>query len=423
MKFRLVLIIIFLIVLNTQVFSQSPVYNNIFDDSIKTITIKNPTTQIGSPVLYLNSGEVLDVDFDRMGSDVKNYQYTVYHCDKNWEKSNILISDYLDVMGEVDVMDVQPSMNTRFDYVHYHFSFPNQDFKILLSGNYVLRVYEDNNQDDIVFEKRFMVVENIISIMMDVKKASMVEYMDECQEVEFTLNTTGFSVDNPYEDISVLIMQNDRWDNAKSTLKPLYVKSDELLYRLDYDNYFSGGNEFRTINFKSFNYVTEEIKRFSFENPYWHVYLKPDEVRRFKVFKQDKDLNGKFFIATEAILDSRINADYAYVHFELPYDVLETEGDIYVCGALTNWLTTGVNRMVFNSEKMKYELVLLLKQGYYDYQYFFVDNKINKIDNTLIEGNHSETENDYQLFVYYHEKFRDYYRIIGYKKYNTITKE
>lgn len=401
-------------------YSQEPIKDMIYDDSIKTVSLYRTGWETGYPFIGLSSSATLTCSFDRLGTEYPSYQYTIIHCDRNWQPSALIKSDYVDILGDIEIIDVEPSGNTQVDYVHYSFSFPNEDLDIKISGNYIVKVFENYDQTKPVIEKRFTVVENLVTISMNAQRTSIVQYMDEYQEVDFTITLSdAVNIYNPYEDIYVVLQQNGRWDNALKGLKPLYVKSDELIYELENENLFAGSNEFRQINFKNFNFQTEFIDRYMYERGTWNVFVKPDEVKRFKIYMQEDDNNGKFLIAVDSDLDEDVDAEYAYVHFTLPYDVMEIDGDIYVFGGISNWEISESNRMEFNSDKMQYELTMLLKQGYYDYQYVYVERGKNEIDNTWIEGSHYQTENDYSLFIYTRDNSQDYDRIIGYKRVNT----
>jgi hypothetical protein len=70
--------------------------------------------------------------------------------------------------------------------------------------------------------------------------------------------------------------------------------------------------------------------------------------------------------------------------------------------------------MQYNEEYGCYEASILLKQGYYDYQYI-------TSDGATIEtmGDFWQTENEYQTFIYYKELGGRYDRIVGYTRVNT----
>jgi len=57
----------------------------------------------------------------------------------------------------------------------------------------------------------------------------------------------------------------------------------------------------------------------------------------------------------------------------------------------------------YNPFKKGYETKLFLKQGYYNYIYVFKDTRKTGVEEGMIEGSHWETENEYTVWVYYHE--------------------
>jgi hypothetical protein len=69
----------------------------------------------------------------------------------------------------------------------------------------------------------------------------------------------------------------------------------------------------------------------------------------------------------------------------------------------------------WNFNTSAYELTLLLKQGYYNYQYVYVPQGATSADHTNIEGSFWQTENDYLLFVYYSDFSARYDRLVGFR--------
>ena len=57
--------------------------------------------------------------------------------------------------------------------------------------------------------------------------------------------------------------------------------------------------------------------------------------------------------------------------------------------------------MTYNFDNHAYELTLMLKQGYYNYEYVIRKNNQQIADQGYFEGNHYETENDYCILVYH----------------------
>ena len=76
--------------------------------------------------------------------------------------------------------------------------------------------------------------------------------------------------------------------------------------------------------------------------------------------------------------------------------------------------------MIYNYVEKEYELTLFLKQGYYNYQYTYLKDNEKCGDETLIEGTHYETENEYVIYVYNMPMGSNYDQLIGMKRFNSL---
>ena len=65
---------------------------------------------------------------------------------------------------------------------------------------------------------------------------------------------------------------------------------------------------------------------------------------------------------------------------------------------------------------------MLLKQGYYNYEYVFIKDGSRFPDDTYMEGSYYEAENDYVVYVYLTTNTSRYDRLIGYQMLNSIRK-
>ena len=88
--------------------------NAVFREEIKTVQLYREGFELSSPVLELGSGDRLILSFDDMSDQVKNYYYTVLHCDPEWNESNLMQTDYIDGFGENPIEDYARSFNTTF---------------------------------------------------------------------------------------------------------------------------------------------------------------------------------------------------------------------------------------------------------------------------------------------------------------------
>lgn len=423
-KLRYLIFFLFTICLSKS-FAQTDYYdstsirytNKIYKKSIHTPQIYKSGNELSYPFIELNSNDTLIASFDDFETDLHNYRYTIIHCDKNWNPSKLNFYEYAEGFEDNPIRNFAFSVNTFQSYIHYWITFPNEDLRITKSGNYLLVIYEEDRNTPIL-TLRFFVYEQLSQIDAIAHQASLAEYRKTHQEVDFTIKTF-MNINNPFTEVSVVVSQNFRFDNAIYDLKPQFIKDNEFIYNYEQENIFPGGSEFRWVDAKSIKFQSERIQAIVYERPLYHYYMLPDEKRTFKVYFQWQDINGRFLIKNSRAQDSRIEADYVYVHFFLPYETPIVNGNIYIAGNFNFWEYNENNQLRYNYDRKGYELTLLLKQGFYDYAYALVKDSSNQADFGFIEGNHYETENDYYVFVYWHPLNSRYDRLIGVKGINS----
>ncbi len=393
-----------------------------YKENIKTVQLYRKGWELSYPIMKLNSSNKLILSFDDIDTEFKDYYYKLIHCDANWNPSDLSEQEYLYGFTENQIFEYDYSFNTTIDYIHYELTIPNKDVRPILSGNYLLKVYEDYDEENLALTKRFYVLKEEVTIEAEANRAVAVDKRNSSQEIDFTIKHYGYRIDDPYTNLKVIVSQNMRMDNAVKDLKPLFIRDKELIYNYEDKNVFDAGSEFRNFDIKSIRYQSEYIKEVKYLNPYYNVLLYNDIIRRFRVYFYDQDLNGKRFINKQEAQNSNTEADYVYVHFTLPMDIPVIDGNIHVFGELTDWNFTNENQMKYNFEEKRYEIRMLLKQGYYNYQYVFVKDGQTKGDVGFIEGNHWETENDYLIFVYNRNFSGRHDELVGVKIINSLRK-
>ncbi|MBN2611677.1 MAG: DUF5103 domain-containing protein [Bacteroidales bacterium] len=401
--------------------SEKKLQNAIYQKNIKSVLFYKKGWELSDPVIELNNRETLQLSFDELGDIPQTYQYTIIHCNSGWEPSGLLDHEYIQGFSTGQLKDYKYSFNTTREYIHYMLDFPNEDMAPKLSGNYILRIFKDFDQENKVLERRFYVVEPAVEVSASAKRPSNIELRDIGQKIDFTISYEGFRISDPYSDIRVVLMQNGRQDNTIRNLKPLFINANELIYTYEKENVFTGGNEFRYFDIKSMRYQAEYVASIDFKPPYYHVRLLPAEDKAFKPYYFINDLNGRYYVDVQEGRDKEVEADYVYVYFSLPVEAPLVEEDVYVLGALTDWGFNETNKMTYNFETHAYELTLLLKQGFYNYMYAILKKGEEKADVSYFEGNHYETENDYAVFVYYSDITMRYEKLIGFYRTNTLS--
>lgn len=390
--------------------------DRVYSPNIKTVQLHDESFEMSHPIISLGSSEKLKLSFDELDADFKNYSYTFIHCNSKWEPSNLMPTEYMDGFQDNPISNYRYSYNTQQKYVHYYTIFPSSSSNFTKSGNYILKVYENDNPENIIITRRFMVFQNKVTITSKISRVSDVVYSNYNQEVDFKIDHSTYTITNPYSDLKVVITKNNCWNNAKTNLKPLFVKNTELDYELSPEAVFPGGNEFRNVNIKSIRYKSDRISTIVRDSALNHIFLVADEKRSFKRYEFDQDLDGNFIVKIQEGTNSEVEADYCYVHFFLPLDDALTDGNLYIHGAFNGWRCDRENMLHYNEKRFGYEATLYLKQGYYNYEYVFLKDGTSEPDETIIEGTHFETENLYTIYVYHQQRGTYYDQLIGVKR-------
>ena len=382
-----------------------------YEDNIRTVTLRPISDPYGLPIIKLNSREALVLDFDQLGVDFTNYSYTIIHCNHDWSPSDLLKAEYIEGMQDYFMNDYDFSINTYIPYTHYTLTIPNQNLRFTKSGNYVLIVYQNDDVNDVVITRRFIVFEEFVNIGGEVIRATQLDERMTHQQLNFVLNHSGYDIPNPYIDLNVTILQNGRWDNAMFGLKPKFIRNNQMDFNFDGENSFAGGNEFRSFDTKQLTELTLNTRKSVLDSNYT-VFIVPEIPRNTLTYSTLDDVNGRFVIRRLNSNQPNYEADYAWMDFFLraePY----YSGDVYVFGQLSDWQVKPRFKLTYDETSKAFRGRVLLKQGYYDYQYVTALDGDVRADETEIEGSHWETSNEYTILVYHREIGIRYDRIVG----------
>lgn len=391
--------------------------NHVYNKNIKSITLHVAGDPLSDAVINLNTDEKLHCSFDELYAGAKTYYYIIEHCSANWEKSNIWTNEYLQGIETQMIYSVNASFNTRLPYTHYNFTFPNNSFTLLKSGNYILKVFSQNRygEKNIVFTRRFHVVDQKILVGADVTRANTASGFEHKQEINVKVNTNGYPIIAPTTDLKIIVLQNGRWDNALTSLKPTTYNPKVIDYgTLDESNFVEAGNEFRYFDIKTLRTVYGLVRDITFDDSVYHVKLYDTESRKSKPYMSEQGIHGNFILKTDDANNVDTQGEYARVNFFLSTPPV-WDGNVYVAGNYNGWENTDENKMSYNGERMGYEASILFKQGYYNYIYMVKPFNRNACNVGSIEGNHAQTKNKYTVLVYHRPRGKQYDELIGYQ--------
>jgi hypothetical protein len=387
--------------------------NQILDPDLCTVQLNLAGSPLSLPIVNLQTGpNVLVLEFDHMGDQLKDYKYTLTHCNSDWQPSDLDDNEYMEGFTEDRITSVQNSFNTLSQYTHYTLSLPNRNMRWVRSGNYLLNVL-DTDDDRLVLVRRFMVVEPLWRIDAEFVRTAQVDKLDTHHEIDFTVVPKSARISMPQNDVKAFILQNGRFDNALGPIKPFITRGDNLVFDYQDQIIFPAGKEFRFFDIRSFDYRGEFVKNIVDKPTYFEVTLRPDESRydRPVIFRPDAD--GRFVIDNQNVNQTLLQCDYATVLFTIKQNLPLEDEDVYVFGELTDWQLKPEFKMKYDEHAQVYWCDAWLKQGRYDYQYLVVDRKTGKPDLDGFEGNWYATGNQYTILVYFRPFGARFDRLMG----------
>jgi hypothetical protein len=402
---RILICILFLSALSAA--AQLP--DHIYKSNIRTVKLHKYGDIYSYPVLMLNSADQLELHFDDMDADMKYYYYSFQLCNADWSPANLSPFDYIRGFQTNRITTYRNSSIIAARYTHYQATFPERSSVPTRSGNYLLKVFLNDDTSKLVFTKRFLVINNKAAVTALVTQPFNANFFRTHQRVQVTVNTTNAQINafSP-QDIKVAVVQNNVWSSASVIDRPTIFRGNYYEYSDEENTSFQAGKEWRWLDLRSLRLLSDRMLRIVDTNKIrTDVYVKPDAERREQVYVFYRDFNGIYTVENIDGTNPYWQSDYAWVHFTyVPPGNRAYEGkSVYLFGELTNYYPTEESKMIFNETTGVYEKELYLKQGYYNYSYVTMTDKKNipfpqvSLENT--EGNYWGTENNYMVLVYY----------------------
>lgn len=380
-------------------------HHTVMDETIRTLQVSINDDRTLPPVITLGKNTTLHIDWDQLSHTYHRYTYHIQHCDKNWEPSDELFeSDWLSGVNGLPVEDYRTSFNTSQLYTHYHLALPNENTRVRLSGNYKVEIRED---DVPVLEVQFCAVEKTMPITVKCSSNTDIDFQKNHQQLTVGINYNGIRIIDVDEQLYMRVIQNRHWDERVEGVRPNIRKSTGVEFSHHRGLIFEAGNEFHKFELLDVHKPGMGIDFMRWYDPWWHVTLEEQHPGRAYVY--DEDLNGAFFIRRNWDEDNDIMAEYVIVHFILKTTPLYATGDVYVSGQWSQGEKSEEYRMEYDDALGVYEKAVLLKQGYYSYEFIQSNGSTAR---TM--GSFYQTENEYQILLYYREQGGRYDRLVGY---------
>ena len=387
------------------IFSQS-----INPDHVKSISFQKQNENKYSNLFVGTINERFSLSFDILSGLEHDLYYVIEHCDFDWEKSQLIKSEYIQGFDDVKIDNYSSSFNTYQIYTNYNISFPNSNTSFKKSGNYIIKIVDEYGDE--IFRRKFILYENLVTVQTEIKRSREIEFINEKQVVNFEINPINIQLNNPGKTVKVKVFKNNELNYSVDNIKPQYNMGRKLIYKYDKELSFWGGNEYLFFENKFVRNTSINIRGFDLEDIYSN-FLYEDFSRKNRKYTYNPDINGGFLFNVNNSSNAEFEADYVNIHFYLQKSqAFDSENKIYVVGDFNNYQISDEYLMEYNSRYNLFELVLKLKQGFYNYKYIAV-NQEKKIIHGEISGNFDETENEYNVIVYYRNYGERFDRVVG----------
>ena len=403
-------------------------HTRVFNEQVRTLRVERKVLLLENGVVDGSAPEnTLHISFDEMSHDVHFYTYTVQMMNGGMSATaslngGMLSSEYLRGFTTRDIADYEHSINTSREYTHYWLEFPNEDMALTKSGNYRLTIYEDGNPDNRVAEVDFCVVEPLVKIETKVRANTDIEFNGRYQQVDVDVSLQNLANSYQPSEFRVVVTQNNRLDNAVTMTQPTFVEPNRLRYINNKALIFEAGNEYHHFDAFSCFYAGYGIDRVYHEMGDYHALLFPNEITKGQ-YIHEFDSDGRFVVNAERTNDSDTEAEYMWVYWTVPAEQPWFDGALYVGGEIFGNELSLRNRMQYDAEAKVYWLTALVKQGGYDFQYWFVPKSQEsraksqevqqKTTTQRVDGSYWQTENEYAVYVYWRPFGARYDRLIG----------
>ena len=402
---RIILVPFF--ILHSSLFTLHSQTQQIFVPNVRTLTLTVGDDPTAPPYMPLGGRQHIDIEWDEMSHDYKRYFYHIDHLDWDWQPTDgIFESDYLEGLNDQLIEDFEKSFNTTQIYTHYRLRVPSKEIKLRLSGNYRVLIYEEDNKDNPVLEARFCLYEKAAGILAQLSSNTDIDFNRSHHQMTLSVGYGTLPVVDPQRELKVVVMQNRRWDSRIEDLVPNVRRANGIEFTHNRQLIFPAGNEYHRFEILDVHRTATGVDRIEWFEPYYHATLYTAGIDHAYSYVEDQ--NGVFVVRSADDYDDSTTAEYIIVHFFLQSPRLPG-GDVYVSGQWTGQTFNPDCKMDYDDIRKEYHAAILLKQGYYSYEFIQRDGLT-----TRAMGSFYETENEYQVLVYYRGQGARYDRLAAY---------
>lgn len=383
------------------------------DTSVRTIQLYGISPATGShsetalPVYRARSGPLV-LEFDVLNSNGRPLSVYFYHADRRWRR-DLSPGEYLTGFQRDDLLNYTISRGTQVPYAHYTYRFPNDRIQFEISGNYILRVTEQGDEEAVLFEQPFYIAEQAMPVDLTLDNIMMSGQGAPSVQPLLFFRPPDALQGNVF-DFSTCFVRNGRYELSRCTDQPSLTQQPLLQFYLQPETSFEPAPADYYVNLGNLR-VGAQITGTDLSASPFQITLEPDYAR-FSASNVAPRLNGQPVIsaAVTSVGDPDVAAEYVSVRFTyVPPEDQPFDAEVILTGSFNNWSIDPANKLVWMPEEEHYVVDVLLKQGEYEYAYFSRDARLRR----ELRSNLPRTDNLYTAFVYYRDIMRNTDRLLA----------
>ncbi|MHA8052175.1 type IX secretion system plug protein [Aquirufa sp. OSTEICH-129A] len=400
---------LFFFLINWTILGQ--IKNKKFKSEIQTIILsrsEEKTIITDNPVMDISNQGNFQLSFDDLAMKNLTYHLRIIHCQADWKPSSLSEIEYLQDFNDVPIRSPRNSFGTKIPYLHYQIQLP----QVKISGNFIAMVYAQRNKRDTVFTKRFSVYENNMTVAAKISFARPNNLRNTHQSIDLTLIYPNQLMLNSDEGLGIILRKNYQSENWLNKIPRAQINGQERKITFpfyDNENVIPGGNEFRLINLSSTQQKMTFVESIRQSDAFTEISTMVEVPQGNYSYVQRPDFDGSYVIDHYENGNASVASDYIWCQFQLKMEELPNE-KIYVVGAFNQFEKNSENLMEYDAAKQMYTKKIRLKQGIYNYQF------VSNLPNNTLEGNYSQTENTYEVLVYFRKPGDRHDSLLGYNK-------
>ncbi|WP_350340130.1 type IX secretion system plug protein domain-containing protein [Paraflavitalea speifideaquila] len=149
---------------------QAQIPDAVYSPRIQTVLLHPYGNQLGQPIITLGAIGGLELHFDDLDANVRNYSYTFQLCNADWTPAILSQFDFISGFSQQRINTYRVSSIAFTRYTHYQATLPDRNCAPSRSGNYILKVFLNGDTSKLIITKRMLVVKEQSAISAQIQQ-------------------------------------------------------------------------------------------------------------------------------------------------------------------------------------------------------------------------------------------------------------